>query len=172
MRFYSRKTAYGAIILGLLAYLLIVVIQMSVLRRPQEIFPFFSWSLFSSVRDERFLHKTYLTVTEIDGQSLGPTDLVYTVGTSGIRFQKIVTRINGHCSRYGLSACQAKAIGWLHPFLQDIEFDQAVTVVPSVCKVNPQTYMETLRKGLTTYPKFVDCDELIELGPFTLSRQR
>jgi hypothetical protein len=150
---------------------MVVTIQKKVTHNAKEYYPFFSWSLFSHpIQDKNYLTKSYLHINSVDGQTLGPEERVYTVGTSGVRLQKHIKALLNYCKGRDEKQCESKAIEWLSLYFNDIIYSKNITFTASFCHTSSERYTQQMQQGLTKFPKFVDCEKSTVAGPFSLGR--
>lgn len=163
----DKKKAFIAAHIMLIGYCLMVLTP-DMIDSKREVYPFFSWSLFSkSVKETGVFRKSYIVINSIDGKS---SDLVFSVGEKGIRLQKNLRALKRFCEINSEQQCSQKAQDLLFVFVKDLHFENEVNVTGKICNVNKDYYLELLRSGVKRFPKVLACESEALLGPFVLMK--
>ena len=137
--------------------------------RPRtEIFPFFSWSLFSSPDRDISVH--YIEVLEVDGKRRRRPHNLIGPGRVGILMQKVVRSNISNCNRKGLEQCSSRVKKEVVPFINRVHQYRSLTFKILRCSFEYEHVKQVFQDADVTIPKITDCDEEISQGPWTVGQ--
>jgi len=150
--------------------------QFNIQKTRSEIFPFFSWSLFS--KPSKKVIKYYLKIDRVDGVAIDSKVGIISVGDKGIRLAKSIKKVLRKCKFNAESnflslydeSCEKDAIKFLSPYINLTSKYKHLEFSIFLCFIDAKKFSKQLGQGITRFPKFVDCELKKKLGPWSIRK--
>lgn len=166
LKYGSKSFVFIMIPLVIAVYLCVLFWQIGVERTRGEIFPFFSWSLFSS--PSNYIVKSYLEVESVDGVSVDENTGLISVGDTSIRLQKAIKEVLDKCRGKSVASCEDTALKVLSPYVRWGSAYSKLRFSVSRCFVDREKFIASVARGMVVFPKFIECRTKEKFGPWSI----
>jgi hypothetical protein len=152
-------------------YLSVLFVQLVVIKSTSEIFPFFSWSLFSQVPQGNSLYYL-IEVNSVDGLKQEAMIIAPHNHTRGSNVNKAIRKALSFCQEDSLE-CPTISRTIITPYLEETLQYNVLQVSLIKCKVNLKRAQKNIinaEKFLPIYNSREDCDETIVFENLVIER--
>jgi hypothetical protein len=152
-------------------YLSVLFVQLVVIKSTSEIFPFFSWSLFSQVPKENSLYY-FIEVNYVDGKQTEAIIIAPHNHARGSNVNKAIRKALSFCSEESLQ-CSPNSSVIITPYINEILQYKELEVSLVKCKINLKRARQNIinsEKFLPIYKGREDCDETIVFDNLVIKR--
>lgn len=154
----------------ILVYTSVFLFQYNILKTNEEVFPFFSWSLFSyaPLGDAKYV---FIEINTIDSKTIEDKIVASHNHRASSNVGKAIIKAIKHCDRK-TKVCSDEAATIVSPYLKHVEY-QTLTATIIFCKIEMYAARERLLKEDKYLPRYEgreDCTMAEEAGHFSIHK--